>query len=323
METVIIVQQGGGKNICLNQSTSDIISRSYLSSGDAPFDPAIGGEIRGLSSGDSGELVGFNDIKVFIRPHSSADEFTDTDECFRVAEVEACFVANGADCDQPLQEGDFFCVGDGISSSGCSVTELEHANSMRRMRIMVTLNQPVEEAPIITEAGVADAPELALPSDEPSAEPEEPSEEPAAEPVPEAPPPPDDTFIDNDPPPPEPPPPPPEPPLQVTVPDVFGLTLVEATIIIEGADLFVGNVTTQQAGLRIPSVIRSAHAQACPPGTVITQFPPAGTSVLPETFVDLVLCAQSPPIPEPSSLILFTVGLGLLMLLTWSRRRLR
>ena len=76
------------------------------------------------------------------------------------------------------------------------------------MRIMVTLNRTVEEAPIITEAGVADAPELALPSDELSAEPEEPSEEPAAEPVPEAPPPPDDPFIDNDPPPPEPPPPP-------------------------------------------------------------------------------------------------------------------
>ena len=108
METVIIVQQGGGKNICLNQSTSYIISRNYLKRGDAPFDPAVGGEIRGLSSGDSGELVGFNDIKVFIRPHSSADEFTNTDECFRVAEVEACFVANGADCDQPLQEGDFF-----------------------------------------------------------------------------------------------------------------------------------------------------------------------------------------------------------------------
>jgi len=107
----------------------------------------------------------------------------------------------------------------------------------------------------------------------------------------------------------------------VTVPDLFGRTVLQATNILAEVNLFVGNVTTQQAGLLIPSIIRSAYAQACAPGTVISQFPLAGASVFPDTAVDLVLCAQPPAIPEPSSLVLFTVGLGLLMLLTWSRRR--
>ncbi len=305
MDTVIIVQQGGGKDICLNQSTSDIISRIYLKRGDAPFDPAIGGEIRGLSSGDSGELVGFNGIKVFIRPHSSADEFTDTDECFQVAEVEACFVADGEDCDQDLQEGDFVCVGDGISNSGCAVAG--HTNLMRRLRIMVTLNQPVGETPIITEAGVVTAPDLALPSDEPG----EPTSEPPAGPAPEGP------TADE--------------PVgggganQVTVPDVLGKTLAQASGIITGAGLVVGNVTTevQHAGLRIPSLIRSAHAQHCIPDTVADQDPDKDVSVLTGSLVHLELCPQAVAIPEPSSLALFAVGLGLLILFTWPRRRFR
>jgi hypothetical protein len=309
METIIILQQGGGKKVCVNQNSSDIISRGYRPQGEAPFNPNVPGEIRGLSSGDSGELVGFNDIKVFIRPHSSADEFTDTDECFRVAEVEACFVADGEDCDQELTEGELLCVGDGISSSGCAVAD--HTNLMRRLRIMVALNQPLGETPIITAADVAAAPGLALPNGDSG----EPSGEPPAGPAPAGP------TAD-------------EPvggsgggPNLVTVPDVFGKTLAEATGIITGVGLVVGDVATQdqQAGLLLPSPIRPAHAQgqACEPGTVITQAPPAGTLVPPETPVNLVLCAQAAEIPEPSSLVLFAVGLGLLILFTWSRRRLR
>ncbi len=98
METVIIVQQGGGKSVCVTQGASDIISRSYRRRGDLPFNPTIPNEIRGLSSGHSGEFMGFNEFNVFIRPHSPADDFTDTNECFRVADAEACFVADGEDC---------------------------------------------------------------------------------------------------------------------------------------------------------------------------------------------------------------------------------
>ena len=307
METVIIVQQKGGKDICVNQSSSDIISRGYRPQGEAPFDPNVPGEIRGLSSGDSGELVGFNDIKVFIRPHSSADEFTDTDECFQVAEVEACFVPGEEVCDQSLEEGDFICVGVSISSSGCPVAD--HTNLMRRLRIMVALNQPLGEAPIITAAGIAAAPELALPSDETG----EPAGEPPAGPAPAGPTA-EATFTgsgggEN----------------SVTVPSVIGLTLAQASGIITGVGLVVGNVTTQgqQAGFLTPSLFRPAHAQACEPGTVIVQTPAAGTPVPPGTPINLVLCAQLAAIPEPSSLALFAVGLGLLILFTWSRRRLR
>ncbi len=244
METVIIVQQKGGKDICLNQSTSDIISRSYLRRGDEPFDPAVPNEIRGLSSGDTGELVGFNDIKVFIRPNSSADEFIDTDECFQVAEVEACFVGDVGDCDQALQEGDFICVGDSISNSGCPVAD--HTDLMRRLRIMVALNQPLGETPIITAADISTAPELSLPNGEPGA--------PGGGTPPAGPAPPEGPTAD--------------PPFTgsgggpnlITVPNVIGMTLAEASGVITAATLVVGNVTTQgqQTGLSLPGLIRTA-----------------------------------------------------------------
>ncbi len=306
METVIIVQQRGGKKICVNQSNSDIISRSYRLRDDAPFNPNLSGEIRGLSSGDSGELVGFNDIKVFIRPHSSADEFTDTDECFQVAEVEACFVAGEEDCDQSLEEGDFICVGDTISNSGCPV--VDHANLMRRLRIMMALNQPLGETPIITAAGLAAAPELALPSGESGA----PGGGLPAGPGPAGPTA-GTTFSGSG-----------GGQNLVAVPSVIGLTLAQASGIVTGVGLVVGTVTTQdqQSGSLAPRIIRSAHAQACEPGTVITQAPPAGTLVPLGTPVNVVLCAQLAAIPEPSSLVLFAVGLGLLILFTWARRRL-
>lgn len=304
METVIIVQQKGGKKICVNQNNADIISRGYQPQGEAPFNPNLPSEIRGLSSGDSGELVGFNDIKVFIRPHSSADEFTDTDECFQVAEVEACFVAGEEDCDQSLEEGDFICVGTSISNSGCPV--VDHANLMRRLRIMMALNQPLGEAPIITAAGLAGALNLATPNGQPGA-PGGGLPAGSAPAGPTA----GTTFSgsgggEN----------------LVAVPSVSGLTLAQASGIITGVGLVVGNVTTQnqQTGSLMPSIIGSAHAQACEPGTVITQTPAAGALVPLGTPVNLVLCAELAAIPEPSSLALFAMGLGLLMLFAWYRR---
>ncbi len=55
---------------------------------------------------------------------------------------------------------------------------------------------------------------------------------------------------------------------------------------------------------------------------MIVQTPVAGTPVQAQSPVNLVLCAQAHDIPEPASWILFAMGLGMLILFTWSRRRL-
>ncbi len=110
----------------------------------------------------------------------------------------------------------------------------------------------------------------------------------------------------------------------LAVPNLIGLTLEEAESVLAGLGLVVGTITIQdqQAGYRFPSLIPLAHAQECPPGTVIDQTPVAGTPTTLGSAVDIVLCPPSDDIPEPSSLGLFVVGLGLLILFTWSRRRL-
>ena len=311
METIIKVQQKGGRSICVNQSTSDIISRSYRKRGDEPFAPAVPTEIRGLTSGDSGDLVGFNDIRVFIRPHGPEDEFTNLDECFVAAEAEACFVADEEDCDQPLEEGDFVCVGDSISSSGCPA--LDHANLMRQLRIMLALNAPPGQ--IITAAGIAGAPELALPSGEPEAPGGGPpaGDEPAG--------PTDGTDFSGS----------GGGPNLIAVPDLFDLTREDAEDAITDAGLRVGTIdTVATAGQQTRSlmarslmgtIVRSANAQGPPSVTrVISQFPLAFTPVLPLTFVNFVLSAPA-AIPEPSTLALFAMGLGLLILITWWQRR--
>lgn len=304
-ETVIIVQQKGGKDICVNQSTSDIISRSYQPGDDAPFDPPVPGEIRGLASGDAGELVGFNDIKVFIRPHTPEDEFSDPDECFQVAEVEACFVPGGEDCDQSLEEGDYICVGDSISNSGCPV--VDHSNLMRILRIMMALNEPLGEEPIITAADLARAPDLAVPNGTAGGQ---------VGGLPAGPGPAGPTA---------------GPPFSgsgggqnlVSVPNVIGLTLEQASAAITSVGLVLGSVVTQsqQASHPFPSLIRVAHAQD--PPEVVSQTPPAGTLVPLSFPVSVVLSAAAGDIPEPSALALFTLGLGLLVLLTWRQRRRR
>jgi len=301
METVIILQQGGGKSICVTQNASDIISRSYRRRGDLPFNPTTPNEIRGLSSGHSGEFMGFNDFKVFIRPHSESDDFSDTNECFQVADAEACFVADGEDCDQVLREGDVLCVGHGTMDSSCPVTG--HADLMRQLRVIVALNQRAGQTPIVTTGDVADAPELALPDGESGEGGDEPPAGPAGSTD-------DGDFGDSG--------------GGLAVPNLLGLTLEDAESVLAVRGLVVGTITIGigEAGLRFPGLIPLAHAQACEPGRVIDQTPAAGTPTTPGSAVDIVLCAEFDDIPEPSSLGLFLVGLGLLILFTWSRRRL-
>jgi hypothetical protein len=299
METVVILQQGGGKKVCVNLKSTDVITRAYRKSGDEPFIPSIPGDIRGLTSGDSGELVGFNESKLFIRPHTLDDEFTNSDECFVTTDAEGCFLPVDDDCDQTLEEGDVACILGTISREGCSV--LDHAGLARQLRILITLNQPPGEAPIITAADIAAAPEIVT------------LEQPGADlpggPAPGGPT--DGTTVGgsgggaN----------------LVDVPNVIGMTLGQATSAITGASLVVGNVTIagQQAGSLMDTIVRPAHAQEV--SVVVTQDPdPCQVCVVPFTPVAMVLSAQA-AIPEPSTLALFATGLGLLILFAWRRRR--
>ena len=109
----------------------------------------------------------------------------------------------------------------------------------------------------------------------------------------------------------------------VDVPNVIGLTLEQAITTIIGADLVVGNVTIQgqQTGSLMDTIVRPAHAQEEPKCCV--QDPVAcQVCVEPGTSVDIVLCPEpEAAIPEPSTLALFATGLGLLILMTWWRRR--
>ncbi len=298
METVVILQRGGGRRVCVNLKSTDVIVRSYRKSGDEPFTPSIPGDIRGLTSGDTGELVGFNETNVFIRPHTLDDGFTNSDECFVATDAEGCFLPVDDDCDQTLEEGDVACVMGTISRTGCSLAD--HVGLTRQMRILVALNQPPGEAPIITAADIAGAPELA-PPDQPGAT------------LPGGPAPggPTDGTTPGgsgggD---------------LVDVPNVIGMTLDQATATITGAGLVVGNVTIQgqQTGSLMDTIVRPAHAQEEPKCCV--QDPVAcQVCVEPGTSVDMVFCPEA-AIPEPSTLALFATGLGLLILIAWRRRR--
>ncbi len=307
METVVILQRGGGQRICINLKSTDVITRSYRKRGAEPFAPAVPGDIRGLTSGDTGSLIGFNETSVFIRPHTIDDEFTNQNECFIAGEAEGCFLPDGEDCDQRLEEGEVACVLGTISRVGCSL--LDHASLSRQMRILVALNQPPGEAPIITAADIAQAPEVIVTPEEPSAD--LPTGPAPAGPTGEAPPSGSGGGI------------------LVLVPDVVGLTQADAEAAIIAADLTVGAVTTETvvSSLGNPFIrtARAAFGQVCLlqfVGFVGIQFPPAFTAVQAQTAVFIVVCeAAAAAIPEPSSLALFATGLGLLILLTWWRRR--
>ncbi len=298
METVVILQQGGGRRVCVNLKSTDVITRAYRKSGDEPFTPSIPGDIRGLTSGDTGNLVGFNDSKIFIRPHSPEDEFTNSDECFVATDAEGCFLPVDDDCDQPLEEGDVACVMGTISRTGCSL--VDHAGLTRQMKILVALNQPPGEAPIITAADIAGAPELAPPDQPGAALP--------GGPAPGGPT--DGTTVGGS-----------GGGALVDVPNVIGMTLAQATAAITGASLIVGNVTIQgqQTGSLMDTIVRPAHAVEEPKCCVQD---PVSCQVCadPFTSVDMVFCPEA-AIPEPSTLALFATGLGLLILFAWRRRR--
>ncbi|MHC4676486.1 MAG: PASTA domain-containing protein, partial [Planctomycetota bacterium] len=76
------------------------------------------------------------------------------------------------------------------------------------------------------------------------------------------------------------------PPEPVTVPDVVGMLQATAETAITAASLVVGDVTT-------------SYDPNIPVGSVISQDPNAGSSVLPDTFVDLIVSLGPEPVTVP------------------------
>ncbi len=240
LETTITVHQTGGARVCVDQSVSDVITRSYRARGDEPFTPSIPAVIRGLNTDNTGDLIGYNDFNVFIRPHGPDDEFSDADECFTAGDAEGCFLPEAVDCDQFIEAGEIVRVGAVIGRFGFSATD--HANLIRQLKVLVVLNQPLEEAPPIIVAADIEGPEITLPT----------------EPAPEAPPPAAEVDV-------------PVPILpgedtggggELLVPPHIGLTVQNAIAVLASVGLPVRTVTVNlQFSSLDNGIIRSAMAQ--------------------------------------------------------------
>jgi hypothetical protein len=308
METVIVVQQAGGKKICVNHNTSDLLVRAYTSAAD-PFAPTVPSEIVGASTGNRGQFVGFNNAKLFIKPAGDEDTFEDPTECFLVDGFEGCFVPDDEDCDQQLAQGDYVCVADVIRQGDCALGD--HTDLERQLRIMLALNGPLGTEPIITAAGIRNTPELsrapgfgaggfpggfgAAPSFSSGFSGSGGGE-------------------------------------LIAVPNVVGLSLSSAQSVISGAGLTMGQVTASQqsaSGQLGALMIRPAYAQtgsgSLPSGVtlssiIVSQNPSAGFLCAPGCSVSLVAAAEA-AIPEPSTLGLTAVGFGMVMLVMWVSRR--
>ena len=310
METIIVLQRAGGRDICVNHNATDLIVRAYASDPET-FIPEVPSEIVGLTTGHRGQFVGFNKARVFIKPATEADLFNNPDECFAVDGLEGCFVPATVDCDQQLQQGDYVCVADVIRQRDCAIGD--HTDLERQLRIMLALNAPLGTEPIITAAGIRETPELTQAPDLDGRAGGLPSGFGAAPNF-------SSGFSGSG------------GSQLVAVPNVVGLPLSSAQSVITGANLTVGQITaSQQSGIGQLGalLIGSAHAQvgpgALPPGVsassiVVSQTPAAGSLVPLGTVINMVAAAAA-AIPEPSTMSIAAVGFGLVLLFAWRTRR--
>jgi hypothetical protein len=106
----------------------------------------------------------------------------------------------------------------------------------------------------------------------------------------------------------------------VLVPDVVGITVAEASSVLAGVGLRVGNVTSTQQLAVLGGIIGVARAQENM--IVVDQHPEAGelVSLDDPPAVDLEVEAPPEAIPEPASVLLFATGLALIVLLMMRRR---
>jgi PASTA domain/PEP-CTERM motif len=310
METIIVLQRSGGRNICVNQNATDLIVRAYTSDPET-FTPTVPSEIVGLTTGHRGQFVGFNDSRLFIKPATEADLFNNPNECFTVDGLEGCFVPTTVECDQQLKQGDYVCVADVIRQRDCNIGD--HTDLERQLRIMLALNAPLGTEAIITAAGIRETPELTQAPDLGGRAGGLPTGFGAA---------PDfSTGFSGS-----------GGSQQVAVPNVVGLPLSSAQAAIDGAQLTVGRITaSQQSNIgQLGSIlIGAAYAQTGPgvlptgldlSSIVVSQTPTAGTLVDLGTAINLIAAANA-AIPEPSTLNLSLVGFGLVLGIVWLTRR--
>ena len=305
LETTIVVQQDGGRKICVNHTSPAIIVRGYQSDAD-PFDPDLLSRIEGQKSGDVGELAGFNSKKLFIRPRGTDDRFDLPDEPFSVGQYKGVFRRDQVECDQELSEGDYACLDEVIRTYNCDLTR--HAALVRDLRIAIALNstqiiepssgEPLNGSGIGPFGPVNGA--INPPSGTTGAAP---------------------SFTgsfsgsggDG----------------LVLVPDLIGLPVGNATSLVTSIGFVVGNVVkkSKSASLFEGLFIGTAHAQGAPSDCiVIDQFPSQGERVPVGTAIDLTcqINIAAVAVSEPSSSALFLFGLVALASSLWfSRKRSR
>jgi hypothetical protein len=309
--TWVFAQKKGPQEVCITLNIDDVITRSYRPS-EEPFEPVIPGVIRTTTTGQSGDLIGFNELKLFIRPHSADYDFK-TNECFTAGGEDGCLIEDTTSCDQILTEEDQLCVGGGLAEGGCG--GFDHAGAIDELRKMVALN---EQAPIITAAGpiitgpVDLGPEDILQSPEFSDALGQPI---AGSPI---------SDIINS-----------TPDVggggaqgnEVLVPDVLNLPQQAAEAKIVATGLRVGNVTSipfgPPGGQNFGSLglIRSAYAftevECREAGLTGSQDPSPRVVVQLNSSVDIGICEADAAVPEPPTLTLFIPGLIMLIGLAW------
>lgn len=312
LETTIILQQGGDNVVCVNHASDDIVVRSYAATAD-PFDPDVPSAIEGQDSGHAGELAGYNSEKLFIKPNTPDDRFDALDEPFTAGGFEGVFEPDEVECDELLTEGQTVCVDEVIRAGDCAF--VEHANLERELRLMLALNSvpiiaPAAGGPFARDTGQVFgvnppvAPGGGLPSGAVGAAPNF-----------------SGSFSGSG------------GGALITVPNVIGLPLTNAIALITGEGLAVGTITASQGnstGLFDGVFITRAYAQSFPEGVtadspVVDQSPVGGTQVAPGTGVSLVAQAEAVPVPEPSTLSVFAIGLLIVLAVYWyvCRRRRR
>lgn len=308
-ETRIFVQRKGGRDVCVTIRSEDLISRSYRKKDEEPFSPSVPSTIQGDTSGQRGQLVGFNETKVFIEPDSPDNDFK-LNECFTAGNAEGCFIDDVDECDMHLDEYEEVCVGNAVSEGAC--TGADHAGAIDLLKKMLAVN---EQETLVTGAGPVTGPGDVVETPEIGGLFQPPGEG-GGRPLVTGP-----TVTG---------------PLGHTlvpgggstdltiVPNLIGMTESQARNALESAMLQIGNISfasiesgTSVAGLLL---IRPAHAQQqnCDfqvnNNEVCSQSERAG-AIVPVGLAVSVILQTGSNVPEPATLFLFVTGLLLVIFL--------